>query len=57
MSALVLLLGVSAVFGAIFLGMFVWAVRAGQMDDTTTPALRVLGEEDPSQSRTQKEES
>jgi len=29
-----------------FLGCFVWAVRSGQYEDTLTPSMRVLGDDD-----------
>jgi cbb3-type cytochrome oxidase maturation protein len=29
-----------------FLAAFFWAVRSGQFEDTATPAMRVLGEDD-----------
>jgi cbb3-type cytochrome oxidase maturation protein len=29
-----------------FLGGFIWAVRSGQYEDTFTPSMRVLAEED-----------
>lgn len=47
MSVIFLLLAVSLCLGIGFLIAFVCAVRSGQMDDTVTPSLRVLGEEDP----------
>jgi len=34
-----------------FLLAFVWAVRGGQFDDTTTPAVRVLIEDGPALSQ------
>ena len=40
-----ILIPVSIVIAACFLGAFVWAVRSGQYDDTCTPAMRVLLEE------------
>jgi cbb3-type cytochrome oxidase maturation protein len=32
----------------VFLAGFIWAVRSGQYEDTSTPSLRVLAEEPPS---------
>jgi cbb3-type cytochrome oxidase maturation protein len=40
-----LLIPLSIVVAAGFLGAFIWAVRSGQFDDTCTPAMRVLMEE------------
>jgi cbb3-type cytochrome oxidase maturation protein len=42
MSALILLICASLVMAVLFLCAFVWAVRAGQYDDTCTPSMRVL---------------
>ena len=42
MTVIVLLIVAGGVVAAGFLGAFVWAVRSGQFDDTTTPAHRVL---------------
>jgi len=45
MNIIFLLVIAGAVVAAGFLAAFVWAVRSGQFDDTTTPALRVLGDD------------
>lgn len=42
MSVIVLLIVAGALVAAGFLAAFVWAVRSGQFDDTTTPAVRIL---------------
>lgn len=42
MSVIVLLIVAGGLVAAGFLAAFVWAVRSGQFDDTSTPALRVL---------------
>ena len=44
MSVIVLLIVAGGAVAAGFLGAFVWAVRSGQFDDTTTPAVRMLFE-------------
>ena len=46
MSILLLLIPLSIVLAACFLGGFIWAVRAGQFEDTGTPPLRMLAEDD-----------
>ena len=46
MNILYLLIGVSLLAALVFLGLFIWAVRSGQYDDTTTPGIRVLFDED-----------
>jgi len=45
MSVILLLIPLSVVIAAGFLGAFFWAVRSGQYEDTATPSLRVLTEE------------
>ena len=42
MSVIYLLIAVSIVAAAGFLGAFLWAVRNGQYDDDQTPAMRML---------------
>ncbi len=42
MSVIVLLICAGGVVAAGFLAAFAWAVRSGQFDDTTTPAVRML---------------
>jgi cbb3-type cytochrome oxidase maturation protein len=46
MSVIVILILISLVLALLFLGCFVWAVRSGQYEDTATPAVRLLGEEE-----------
>ena len=45
MSVIFVLILVSMVVAALFLGAFFWAVRSGQYDDTYTPSVRMLFEE------------
>ena len=45
MSVIFLLIPLSIVIAACFLGAFIWAVRSGQYEDTCTPSMRVLLEE------------
>ena len=42
MTVIFFLIAVGAVVAGGFLAAFAWAVRSGQFDDTTTPAVRVL---------------
>jgi cbb3-type cytochrome oxidase maturation protein len=44
-SVIFFLIAVGALFAGGFLAAFVWAVRSGQFDDTSTPAIRVLLDE------------
>ena len=46
MSALFILLAISLLVAGAFLGAFIWASRTGQFDDTQTPSLRVLGDDE-----------
>ena len=45
MSVIVLLIAAGAVVAGGFLAAFVWAVKSGQFDDTSTPAIRILLED------------
>ena len=45
MSVIFLLIPLSIVIAACFLGAFVWAVKSGQYEDTCTPSMRLLTEE------------
>jgi len=42
MSVIVILILASLGMALSFLGAFIWSVRSGQFEDTTTPSLRVL---------------
>lgn len=46
MSVIFLLIAAGAFVTGGFLAAFVWAVRSGQFDDTATPAVRVLLDDD-----------
>ncbi len=45
MSVIILLILASLAVGLVFVGAFIWSVRSGQYEDTTTPALRILADE------------
>ena len=45
MSVVLILVGISVAMAAAFLTAFAWAVRDGQYEDTCTPAMRVLVDE------------
>ncbi len=51
MSVLFLVLPLALLASAVAVAAFAWAVRNGQMDDLTTPALRMLEEDTGSSSR------
>lgn len=44
MEVMILLICFSLLAAIVFLAAFIWAVRNGQFDDLTTPAMRVLFE-------------
>lgn len=46
MNVLLILIGVSLGVAGAFLGFFVWAVKSGQFEDTCTPSMRVLTDDD-----------
>jgi cbb3-type cytochrome oxidase maturation protein len=46
MNIMFLLIGVSLLAALVFLFLFIWAVKSGQFDDTFTPSVRVLFDED-----------
>ncbi len=47
MEIIFVLLPLALVIALIFLAAYIWAVRSGQFDDTTTPAYRILIEDSP----------
>lgn len=47
MEVILLLILVSLVLAGSFLGVFLWAARSGQFEDTTTPAMRILADDPP----------
>lgn len=42
MSVLVVLIGFSLIVALIFLGAFLWSIKAGQYEDAHTPGIRIL---------------
>ena len=46
MSVILILILASLAVALAFLGGFIWAVRSGQFEDTCTPAMRILSEEE-----------
>lgn len=42
MNILFLLVGVSLLAALVFLGLFIWSVKSGQYEDTYTPSVRIL---------------
>jgi cbb3-type cytochrome oxidase maturation protein len=48
MSVILILILASLTLAVAFLIGFIWAVRSGQFDDTYTPSMRILTDEEPS---------
>ena len=46
MSVVYILVIASLLIASGFLGVFIWAVRSGQFEDTVTPSMRVLNDEE-----------
>jgi cbb3-type cytochrome oxidase maturation protein len=46
MSVILILILASLAVAAAFLACFIWAVKAGQFEDTCTPAMRILSEDE-----------
>jgi cbb3-type cytochrome oxidase maturation protein len=46
MSVIFLLVIIGVIVAGLFLGGFIWAVKSGQYDDTYTPSVRMLFEDD-----------
>lgn len=47
MEVIYLLIGCSILVALVFLVAFIWNVRSGQYDDTYSPAVRILFDEEP----------
>jgi len=45
MSIIILLIFASLALALCALGGFIWAVRAGQFEDTCTPSMRILADQ------------
>lgn len=46
MSVILVLIGASLIVAGGFLAAYLWAVRSGQYDDSFTPSVRILFDED-----------
>jgi len=46
MGIIVLLITISLSIALLFLSVFFWSIRSGQFDDTYTPSVRMLFEND-----------
>lgn len=45
MSVIIVLIIISVIVAVFFLGVFIWAVKTGQFDDTVSPSIRILFED------------
>ena len=57
MSAIYIMLPVSLLLAGIALAAYIWSVRSGQFEDTETPAMRILPENEPFSAKHSKMES
>ena len=53
MEVIFMLIGFSLLVALIFLGLFIWAVKDGQYDDSYTPSMRILFDKNRSESKEQ----
>jgi len=51
MSVILILMLASLAVALAFLGGFIWAVKSGQFEDTCTPAMRILSEDEAGKQR------
>ena len=47
MSVILILMLASLALALLFLGAFIWAVKSGQFEDTQTPSMRILMDDEP----------
>lgn len=57
MNIFYLLIGVSLLAALIFLGAFIWAVRSGQFDDNETPSMRILFDDDDTETKEEEKQT
>ncbi len=56
MSVIVILIMISLTLAVTALLTFIWAVRSGQFEDTCTPSMRILTDEEPTNRLNQAEQ-
>lgn len=54
MSVVLVLIAISIVVAGGFLGAFIWAIRSGQYEDTFSPSVRMLFDEQKDKKATEK---
>jgi cbb3-type cytochrome oxidase maturation protein len=47
MSTIYMMIPVTLLIAGGFLAAYIWSVRSGQFEDTTTPAMRILTDDKP----------
>ena len=55
MAIIILLIGISLSIAILFLVIFYWNMNSGQYDDTYTPAVRILFDDEPARVQKTKE--
>ncbi|MEN7546402.1 cbb3-type cytochrome oxidase assembly protein CcoS [Rapidithrix thailandica] len=55
MSVIFILIGISLIVATCFLGAFIWSVKSNQYEDTYTPSIRILFEDDHKSTTTRSE--
>lgn len=51
MSVILVLIILSLVIASLFMAFFIWAIKTGQFDDTHTPSVRMLWDDEPTRDR------
>ena len=54
-TVIIILIIISVIVAVFFLGVFIWAVKSGQFDDTVSPAIRILFDDKKQQKSIDKE--
>ena len=55
MTIIIVLITISLSMALIFLGIFLWALKSGQYDDTYTPSVRMLFDDESKQKKSKAE--
>ena len=55
MTVIYILIIISVIIAVGFLSAFIWGLKSGQWDDTYTPGVRILFDEDQSKNKSMKE--
>tara|TARA_R110000868_G_scaffold45022_2_gene149703 strand:- start:488 stop:676 length:189 start_codon:yes stop_codon:yes gene_type:complete len=54
MSVIIILIGISILIASAFLISFIWAMKDGQYDDTYSPSIRMLFEDELKKNKSEK---